>query len=74
MAKMTVEFDRCKGCGLCVTACPKKIVSLQQEKLNKKGYYTAVCIDEDACIGCALCAMMCPDCAILVSAEKGGEK
>lgn len=74
MAKMTVDFDRCKGCGLCVTACPKKIVSIQQEKLNKKGYYTAVCIDEDACIGCALCAMMCPDCAIRVAAKEGGEK
>jgi NAD-dependent dihydropyrimidine dehydrogenase PreA subunit len=41
-----------------------------QEKLNKKGYYTAHCIDDDACIACAMCAMMCPDCAITV---KGGK-
>ncbi len=71
MAKMKVEFDVCKGCGLCVTACPKKIVQIQHEKLNKKGYNTAVCIDDDQCVGCALCAMMCPDCAITIS---GGDK
>lgn len=71
MAKMKVEFDVCKGCGLCVTACPKKLVEIQHEKLNKKGYNTAVCINDDACVGCALCAMMCPDCAITIS---GGDK
>ena len=42
MAKMTVITERCKGCGLCTTACPKKIVSLQKEKRNKKGYFYAV--------------------------------
>ena len=72
MAKMKVDFDRCKGCGLCTTACPKKIVALQTEKLNKKGYNTAVCTDDDACIACALCAMMCPDCAITVGGDDNG--
>ena len=71
MGKMIVEFDTCKGCGLCATACPKKIVEIQHEKLNKKGYYTAVCIDEDACIACTMCAMMCHECAIII---RGGEK
>ena len=63
MAKMTVLFDRCKGCGLCTTACPKHIVAISKEKRNKKGYFTATCTE---CIGCAMCAMMCPDCAITV--------
>ena len=72
MAKMKVDFDRCKGCGLCTIACPKKIVALHTEKLNKKGYYTAVCTDDDACIACALCAMMCPDCAITVGGDDNG--
>ena len=63
---MTINFERCKGCGLCTTVCPKNIVAIQKEKRNAKGYLTAVCIDDDACIGCAMCAMMCPDCAITV--------
>jgi len=66
MAKMEVIFERCKGCGLCTSACPKKIVAVQKEKRNKKGYFTAVCKDNDACVGCAMCAIMCPDCAIIV--------
>ena len=66
MAKLTFKEDLCKGCGLCVTACPKKIVALQKEKRNEKGYFTAVCTDQDACISCAMCAMMCPDCAIQI--------
>ncbi len=67
MEKMQVQFERCKGCGLCVTACPKKIVSLQKEKRNEKGYFTAVCIDDAACISCAMCAIICPDCAIRIT-------
>ncbi len=66
MAKITVDFERCKGCGLCATACPKRIVAMQQEKRNRKGFFTAVCIDDNSCIGCAMCATMCPDCAITV--------
>ena len=66
MAKMSVIFDRCKGCELCTTACPKKIVAIQHEKRNKEGVFTAYCTDDDACIGCAMCAMMCPDCAIVI--------
>ena len=66
MEKMKVRFDRCKGCALCGSVCPKKLVKLQTEKRNEKGYFTAVCTDQDACISCAMCAMMCPDCAIQI--------
>ena len=43
MEKMQVRFERCKGCGLCVTVCPKQIVALQKEHRNEKGYFTAEC-------------------------------
>ena len=66
MEKMQVIFERCKGCGLCTTVCPKQIVALQKEKRNAKGYFTAICTDQNACISCAMCAMIRPDCAILV--------
>lgn len=66
MAKMTVDHSICKGCGLCVTVCPKKIVLLDKSVLNIKGYHPAVVSDMESCIGCAMCAIICPDCAITV--------
>ena len=69
MAKVTFNIDRCKGCGLCVGACPKKIVALLKDEINAKGYHPAEVIDMDKCKGCALCALMCPDVAIKVEKE-----
>ena len=66
MAKMTVDLGYCKGCGLCVEVCPKKIIELDMTVLNAKGYHPAAVKDMDSCIGCAMCAVMCPDCAITV--------
>lgn len=55
-----IDEERCKGCGLCINACPKKILEFSP-KVNKQGYHFAVCIDQDNCISCALCAEVCPD-------------
>ena len=66
MNKVVVNEDRCKGCGLCTTVCPKKIVVIAKDKLNKKGYHPAQVIEQDKCIACAFCATMCPDVAIEV--------
>ncbi|MEG0663979.1 MAG: 4Fe-4S dicluster domain-containing protein [Clostridia bacterium] len=66
MAKMIVDENICKGCGLCVTVCPKKIIKLSEEKLNSKGYKPAEVIKMEDCIGCAMCGLICPDCAITV--------
>ncbi|MBS7298697.1 MAG: 4Fe-4S binding protein [Eubacteriales bacterium] len=65
MAKVTFDESLCKGCGLCTSVCPKKIVVLKDE-LNAKGYHPAGITDQSACIGCAFCATMCPDCVITV--------
>lgn len=66
MAKVTFNVDRCKGCGLCETVCPKQIIKLSKDKINKKGYHPAEITDQDSCIGCAFCATMCPDTVITV--------
>ena len=47
MNKVTFKTDVCKGCGLCVTACPKKIVVLATDELNQKGYHPAVITDQE---------------------------
>ncbi len=71
MAKGKVTFDeeRCKGCGLCVAACPMKIISLDISRINNKGYNPSRVMDMDKCIGCGNCGIMCPDYVITV--EKG---
>jgi len=66
MAKIIISDDLCKGCGLCVNACPRKIIELDKSRLNAKGYHPATCIDLDSCIGCTFCAVQCPDSAITV--------
>jgi len=66
MAKVTFNEERCKGCGLCVTVCPKGIVLLDKEKINQKGYHPAIVKEQEKCIGCASCAIMCPDTVIKV--------
>ncbi len=66
MPKLTFETDLCKGCGLCVGACPKGCLAIATQKINLKGYSPAELVDPDKCIGCAFCATMCPDCIITV--------
>lgn len=69
MGNINVIFEKCKGCGLCINACPQKIVQIQKEKINSYGYFTAVCIDNEKCKGCTMCALMCPECAIIVERQ-----
>lgn len=66
MARITVNEELCKGCGMCVNACPKKILELSRDRINAKGYHPASMTDESKCIGCTSCAIMCPDVAITV--------
>jgi 2-oxoglutarate ferredoxin oxidoreductase subunit delta len=66
MAKLTFKTDACKGCGLCVDACPKGVLRLAPDQINKKGHHPVEAANPDACVGCAFCAMMCPDCIITV--------
>ncbi len=64
--KVTFLQDRCKGCELCVSVCPKKIVEIDLAITNRKGYHPATVNDMDACIACGSCAKICPDSIITV--------
>lgn len=70
MAKITIDENVCKGCGLCVNACKKGVLELSKDKINAKGYHFAVAAVIDNCIACAMCAQMCPDVAITIKADK----
>lgn len=65
MAKVTgtivVDTERCKGCDLCVVACPKDVLSLAAKDVNDRGYHYVHMVNPEACIGCAACAIVCPD-------------
>jgi len=65
MPKMTVDPNYCKGCGLCIAACPKKIIRFS-ENINAKGYHYAECFNQEACIACKMCYNTCPDVAITI--------
>ncbi|MGI6357318.1 MAG: 4Fe-4S binding protein [Bacillota bacterium] len=65
MPKVTFQEDRCKGCELCTSVCPVKIV-VMSDRINKKGFRVATVTDQDKCIACTFCARMCPDTVIEV--------
>ncbi len=62
---IVVDNEKCKGCGLCVAACPTKVIDLHSE-VNGKGYHYAYMKEPESCIGCTSCAMVCPDSVISV--------
>ncbi len=70
MAKGKVIFDieTCKGCELCIEACPLDSLELSP-KLNAQGYHYAVLV-KDNCTGCVNCALVCPDAVITVYRER----
>jgi 2-oxoglutarate ferredoxin oxidoreductase subunit delta len=63
--KVSFREERCKGCALCVEACPKQIIRLS-ERFNAGWFNPAECTDEGACTACGFCARMCPDAVIEV--------
>ncbi|WP_025069577.1 4Fe-4S dicluster domain-containing protein [Bacteroides propionicifaciens] len=77
MAKMkgaiVVNTERCKGCNLCVVACPLDVISLAKE-VNLRGYNYAQPILKDTCNGCSTCATVCPDGCITVYRVKTESK
>ena len=60
-----VDVEKCKGCSLCVVACPSKVIALAKE-VNGKGYNYAYMANPEECTGCANCALVCPDSVITV--------
>jgi len=65
VGRVEIDEEGCKGCELCIGACPKGVLAMST-KINSKGYFYAEAVHPEDCIGCALCAIACPDVAIEV--------
>lgn len=63
---ITVDENRCKGCGYCKEMCPKDVFEFEG-KLNVAGYSVSSAKHLDRCIGCNTCVMTCPDLALTLS-------
>ncbi len=64
---VTFNIETCKGCELCIDACPQESLGLSGE-INAQGYHYAVLV-KDNCTGCINCALVCPDAVITVYRE-----
>ncbi len=62
-----IEVDEmhCKGCALCVAACPQDVMHLDPVRLTPRGYHPAA-LKSEGCTGCGVCAVVCPDAALTV--------
>jgi 2-oxoglutarate ferredoxin oxidoreductase subunit delta len=69
---VVVNTERCKGCDLCVVACPTDVLALSKQ-VNTRGYNYSYMDDVDACVGCAQCALVCPEACITVYKVKVNE-
>ncbi len=61
---IVINKDICKGCELCISACPQESLGLSSQ-INISGYRYIELI-KDNCTGCINCAIVCPDAAITV--------
>ena len=69
--RLSFNADKCKGCEICVSVCPKHILAMDAA-VNAKGYRPAGIVNPEECIGCQSCAMMCPDlCITIYQLEEG---
>lgn len=67
--QVVIDRERCKGCELCRSFCPKQLIEMDTQ-VNAKGYCPARMTRQEECIGCTSCALVCPDCAIEIFAEE----
>lgn len=64
---LTVDYEKCTGCGACVQRCPKRCISWAQREFG----FRYPQIDKDACVNCGLCEKVCPtDKALEVPVEQ----
>ncbi len=67
---LDIAAERCKGCELCIGACPQHVLALDERIVNPLGYHPIRLTDPAGCTSCALCARVCPDAIFTVYAPR----
>ena len=62
LTRGTVVIDReaCKGCDLCIDACPPRVLEMTTSEVNTRGYRFPLLVAA-GCTGCKACSQICPD-------------
>jgi 2-oxoglutarate ferredoxin oxidoreductase subunit delta len=55
---VVIDVERCKGCELCISACPPDVLVMSTD-VNVTGYRYPLL--QPGCTGCTACQMVCPD-------------
>ena len=64
--RVIIDTECCKGCELCVDACPRSVLVMSDD-FNGSGYHYSVFHNKENCNSCTFCAIMCPDVCIQVN-------
>jgi 2-oxoglutarate ferredoxin oxidoreductase subunit delta len=72
-AEIHIIKDQCKGCGYCISFCPKKVLE-ESDEINARGVHPPRVVDQDKCILCGFCTAVCPDFAIFTTERKDKEE
>jgi 2-oxoglutarate ferredoxin oxidoreductase subunit delta len=56
---VVIDVDACKGCRLCIDACPPRVLEMTEEQVNARGYRYPQLFA--GCTGCRACSQVCPD-------------
>jgi 2-oxoglutarate ferredoxin oxidoreductase subunit delta len=66
--RIVVDETYCKGCELCVGACPQEVLALSIVRITPKGYHPVELVGQ-SCTGCGICTIVCPEAALSVFRE-----
>jgi 2-oxoglutarate ferredoxin oxidoreductase subunit delta len=55
---LVIDVEACKGCELCIDACPPAVLQMGTE-VNTRGYRYPLLLP--GCTGCKACSQICPD-------------
>jgi 2-oxoglutarate ferredoxin oxidoreductase subunit delta len=73
MYRFNLNPAYCKGCGICIAACPKKVIE-STGRLDAKGHILPGGGDMSRCTGCRLCELVCPDFAVAIVEDEAAEE